>query len=143
MSKDILIGVICGLFMSTISLGAMVLFIFFNRDIYDKLAKRLPQGVSPTLVMLFVLIALPLVWSILGAIGGELYNVAIESAAGSGLGSSNQTFTVGILGLAGLLMLPILFLIIKRKKSGWIFFAVNLFFAGIFGWILPLLADWR
>jgi hypothetical protein len=42
-----------------------------------------------------------------------------------------------------LLMLPALFLIIRRKKLGWLFFTINLIFAGIFGWLLPLLAHWR
>jgi LPXTG-motif cell wall-anchored protein len=61
----------------------------------------------------------------------------------SGLGSSNSIFTVAILCLTVLLMLPALFLIIRRKKLGWLFFTINLMFAGIFGWLLPLLTHWR
>jgi hypothetical protein len=93
--------------------------------------------------MLAVVITLPPASGIFGAIAGALYNVAIDSAPGSGLGSSNQTFTLAILCLTGLLMLPTLFLIIKRKKLGWLLFVINLAFAGIFGWLLPLLAHWR
>jgi hypothetical protein len=33
--------------------------------------------------------------------------------------------------------------IIRRKKLGWLFFVIDLIFAGIFGWLLPLLAHWR
>jgi hypothetical protein len=143
MLMDILAGLVCGLFMGTVFLGALILLFLSNRDIYDRLAKRLPQGIPPTLVMLAVLISLPPAWGIFGAIAGALYNLAIDSAPGSGLGSSNQTFTLAILCLTGLLMLPALFLIIRRKKLSWLLFVINLVFAGIFGWLLPLLANWR
>ena len=129
--------------MGSVSLGAVIFIFFSNRDLYDRIAKRLPQGIPPTLVMLAVVIALPPAWGIFGAIAGALYNVAIDSAPGSGLGSSNQTFTLAILCLTGLLMLPALFLIIKRKKLGWPLFVINLVFAGVLGWLLPLLAHWR
>ncbi len=140
---DILAGLVCGLFMGTVFLGALILVFLSNRDLYDRLARRLPQGIPPTLVILAVVIALPPAWGTFGAIAGALYNLAIDSAPGSGLGSSNQTFTLAILCLTGLLMLPALFLIIRRKKLGWLLFVINLIFAGIFGWLLPLLAHWR
>jgi hypothetical protein len=143
MLMDILAGLVCGLFMGTVFLGALILVFLSNRDLYDRLARRLPQGIPPTLVILAVVIALPPAWGTFGAIAGALYNLAIDSAPGSGLGSSNQTFTLAILCLTGLLMLPALFLIIRRKKLGWLLFVINLIFAGIFGWLLPLLAHWR
>ncbi len=143
MLMDILAGLICGLLLGSVYLGAVIFIFFSNRDLYDRLARRLPQGIPPTLVMLAVVITLPPASGILGAIAGALYNVAIDSAPGSGLGSSNQTFTLAILCLTGLLMLPTLFLIIKRKKLGWLLFVINMAFAGIFGWLLPLLAHWR
>jgi len=140
---DILAGLVCGLFMGTVFLGLLIYIFFTNRDIYDRLAKRLPPGIPPTLVMLSFVVGLPPAWAIFGVITGTLYNVAIDSAPGTGLGSSNQTFTLAILCLTVLLMLPALFLIIKRKKLGWLFFVIDLIFAGIFGWLLPLLAHWR
>jgi len=143
MLMDTVAGLVCGLIMGSVSLGALILVFLSNRDLYDRLARRLPQGIPPTLIMLAVLITLPPAWGIFGVIAGALYNVAIDSAPGSGLGSSNQTFTLAILCLTGLLMLPALFLAIKRKKLGWLLFVINLVFAGIFGWLLPLLANWR
>jgi hypothetical protein len=40
-------------------------------------------------------------------------------------------------------MLPALLLIALRKKWGLLLIVTNSAFAGIFGWILPLLANWR
>jgi hypothetical protein len=143
MLMDILVGIICGLLMGTVSLGALIYIFLTNRDIYDRLAKRLPPGIPPTLVMLSFVVGLPPAWAIFGAIAGALYNMAADASQGAGLGSSNQTFTLAILCLTGLLMLPALFLAIKRKKLGWLLFVINLAFAAIFAWLLPLLAHWR
>ena len=143
MLKDVLAGLICGLLMGSVYLAALIYILYTNRDIYDRLSKRLPQGITPVSVMLALVVGLPLTWGLVGAIAGALYNVAIDSAAGSGLGSSNQLFTLVIIGLTALLMLPALFLIIKRNKWGWPFLATNIIFLGIFGWVLPFLGNWR
>jgi len=143
MLMDVLSGLICGLFMGSVSLGVLIYIFFTNRDIYDRLAKRLPPGIPPTLVMLSCVVGLPPAWAIFGAIAGALYNMAADASPGAGLGSSNSIFTLAIICLTVLLMLPALFFIIKRKKLSWLLFVINLVFAGIFGWLLPLLAHWR
>jgi hypothetical protein len=143
MLRDVLAGLICGLVMGSFYLAALVYIFFTNRDLYDRLAKRLPQGIPPTLVMLSLVVGLPPAWCVVGVIAGALYHGAISAFPGSGLGSSNSIFTVAIIGLTALLMLPDLFLIIKRSKWGWPFFTLNLIFAGIFGWLLPFLGNLR
>jgi hypothetical protein len=143
MLRDILAGLICGLIMGSVFLGALIYIFLTNRDLYDSLAKRLPQGVPPTLVMLSLVVGLPPAWAIFGVIAGALYNLAVDASPGAGLGSSSSIFTLAIICLTVLLMLPAVFLIIRRKKPGWLFFTTNLIFAGLFGWLLPLLANWR
>ena len=144
MLMDILAGLVSGLFLGTISLGGVIFILSTNRNMYDRLAKIIPQGISPTLVMLLAVIVVPPVWGMVGAVAGALYNIAIEASPNAGLGSPNFTFTLAILCLAGLAMLPTPLLILtKRRKWGLLFLIMNLLFAGIFGWILPLLANWR
>jgi len=143
MLMDVVAGLICGLLMGSISLAALIYIFLTNRDLYDRLAKRLPAGIPPTLVMLSLVVGAPPAWCMFGAIAGALYHMAVGSSPGAGLGSSSSVFTLAIICLTVLLMLPALFLIIRRKKLGWLFFTANLIFAGIFGWILPLLAHWR
>lgn len=142
--QDILAGIVCGLVMGTVSLGAVIFILFSSRDLYERLARRLPAGISPTLVMLAALFAVPPAWGMFGVVAGALYNTAVESAPDSGLGSSNQVFTVAILIFAALAMLPaLILLLLKRRKWGYLLIVTNLFFAAIFGWLLPLLANWR
>jgi len=143
MLRDILAGLVCGLIMGSVSLGALIYVFLTNRDLYDRLAKRLPQAVPPTLVMLSLVVGMPPAWTIFGAIAGALYNLAADASPGAGLGSSSSIFTLAIICLTVLLMLPAVFLIIRRKKLGWLFLITNLIFAGLFGWLLPLLAHWR
>ena len=143
MLRDILAGLVCGLIMGSVSLGALIYVFLTNRDLYDRLAKRLPQAVPPTLVMLSLVVGMPPAWTIFGAIAGALYNLAVDASPGAGLGSSSSIFTLAIICLTVLLMLPAVFLIIRGKKLGWLFLITNLIFAGLFGWLLPLLAHWR
>jgi len=141
---DILAGLVCGLAMGTVSLGAGILILFTGRDLYERLSRRLPQGISPTIIMLATLFAVPPLWGVFGAIAGLLYNIATESAPGSGLGSYNSVFTLAILILAALAMLPAMaLLLLKRRKWGALLIVMNIAFAAIFGWLLPLLANWR
>lgn len=143
MLTDILAGIVCGLVMGTVFLGAGIIIIFTNRDIYDRLAKRLPPYITPAMVMVSLLIAVPPGWGSFGAIAGALYNWATDAAPGAGYGSSNSTFTLAIICATVLAMLPTLFIILTRRKWGWLLLVLNLFFAAIFGWLLPLLAHWR
>ena len=137
---DILAGVICGLLMATVFLGVGVYIVFSNRDIYDRLSKFLPQGISPTLVMLFFLIAVPPSWALFGVIAGLLYRLVDESSPNAGLGSHNFTFTLAILCFSALVTLILLFI---RKRLVCLGLITTIAFAGIFGWLLPMLASWR
>ena len=143
MLRDILAGLVCGLIMGSVYLGALIYIFLTNRDLYDRLAKRLPPGVPPTLVMLSLVVGLPPAWCVLGIIAGAFYNLAVDAAPGAGLGSSSFIFTMAIIILTVLLMLPATFLVIRRKKLGWLFFATNLVFAGLFGWLIPFIGHSR
>jgi len=140
MGMDMLAGVICGLVMGTVLLGVGVYFVFKNRDIYDHLSGLLPKGISPTMVMLGFVIGLPPVWALLGIIAGLIYNVIGGSDPEAGLGSSNYIFTVIMLCLSGFTMLLVLLI---RRRILWQGLIISVSFAGIFGWLLPLLANWR
>ena len=91
--------------------------------------------------MLLIVIIVPPTWGLFGAVAGFLYNMAEEFYPDSGLGSSNFTFTLAILILS--LLLTSIMLLFRRKIPPKLSLPVVLTLAGIFGWILPLLANWR
>ncbi len=135
---DILAGVVSGLLMGTVFLGAGVFLLVSNPDIYERLAQRFHENMSPTLVMLSIVIAVPPLCGMFGGIAGLLYRVAEDSLPDAGLGSSNLAFTAAILSLATLVVLILLF---TRKKAIRLGLIMSIAFAGLFGWILPLLAN--
>jgi len=140
MLTDILAGVVCGFLMGTVFLGVGIYILVSNRDIYDRLGKSLPQGLSPGAIMLFFVIAVPPSWALFGVIAGWLYRLADVSSPNAGLGSSNFTFTLAILCFSALVTLILLFI---RKRLVWLGLITTIAFAGIFGWLLPMLASWR
>ncbi len=137
---DFLAGVVSGLVMGTVFLGVGIYVVFANRDMYDRLSRSLPQGISPTVVMLGFVIGMPPLWSILGGIAGLLFWLVDNSFPNAGLGSSNLIFTVVILCLAAL---AILVMLIAGKRILRLGLIVSISFAGVFGWLMPLLANWR
>lgn len=126
--------------MGTICLGVGIYILMSNRDMYDRLSKFLPQGLSPIVVMLGLVISVPPVWVLLGAIAGLAYRLVDDSFPNAGLGSPNFVFTVAILCIAAL---ATLILLLIRKRLVWLGLLINIAFAGIFGWLLPMLANWR
>jgi len=138
MLMDILAGIICGLAVGTVCLGVGVYYVMANRDIYDRLGKRLPEGISPTIVMLGFVAGVPPVLAVLGAICGMIFGLFEDAYPDSGLGSSNFVFTVAVLGLSALASLV---LIAVRRRLARLGLVVIIAFAGVFGWLLPLIAS--
>jgi len=141
MLNDILAGVVAGLIFSTVLLGDGVFILLTNRDMHDRLSKALKPPLTPLTVMLGTAFGIPPVSVIIGAVGGIVYNVISEAYPGGGLGSPNLVFTAIALGIAGILALIVL--LVRNKLITIPGLITCVAFAGIFGWILPLIADWR
>ncbi len=140
MLMDILAGLLTGLIMSTVFLGAFIYLLASNRDAYERLAERLPSGISPLVFLLVVVFGIPPVWMVLGAIAGLAFNLIESAAPDGGLGSGNLLVTIIALCIG--VLAAILSFVLKRDFSG-TSLLVALAFAGIFGWLLPLLGEWR
>ncbi|MFC1974169.1 hypothetical protein ACFLU2_02315 [Chloroflexota bacterium] len=136
---EVLAGLICGLIMGLIFLGAGIAILFFNPDLAKRIAERLPSNISPNLVMLFYVIAVPPFWGLLGVLAGLIYRVVNDSFPNGGMGSPNFVFTLAILSLT--LVTLSLFTLIRRKML-WLPLIIGIAFTGIFGWIIPLLSKW-
>lgn len=126
--------------MGTVFLGVGVYIIISHRDLYDRLGKTLPQALPPSAVMLLFVFSVPPLCGITGAFGGLLYHLAEDSSPDGGIGSSNLIFTSSVLGIAALAFILIALI---RKAALKYCLPVIIAFAVIFGWILPLLGNWR
>jgi hypothetical protein len=137
---DILGGMLCGLIMSTVFLGVLVYVLIKNKDAYDRLASALPAGFSATLVLLLIVFGIPPFGIMLGIIAGLIYHAVEAVAPDPGLGSSNFVITIAALCVTALSLITVL---VSRRSLARLGLIVGLAFAGIFGWLLPFLGDWR
>ncbi|HEY49625.1 MAG TPA: hypothetical protein G4O13_06230 [Dehalococcoidia bacterium] len=127
--------------MGIVFLGVVTYIISTHRDLYDRLAERLPPTLTPTIFMLIIVIILPPVWGLFGLVAGALYHLAEDLYPDGGLGSPNFTFTLAIIILS--LILTSLVILIRRRVSWRLGLIVTGTLACIFGWLLPLLANLR
>ena len=130
-------GAASGLLMASVFVGAGVIMLFvIVKDPppgFGPLFERVPPG---TLVLSGVVMAYP-VWGIIGAVMGLLYKISTEQAPGSGIGSPNLVFTLGVVVVSVMMSAPFVVLL-WRVVAGVLAIAVS--FTAIFGWFLPFFA---
>ena len=140
MLMDILGGMLCGLVMSTVLLGVLIYVLIKNKDAYERLANALPSGLSATLALLLIVFGIPPFGIMLGIIAGLIYHAVDAVAPDPGLGSGNFVITIAVLCVTTLSLITLL---VSRRSLARLGLIVGLAFAGIFGWLLPFLGDWR
>ena len=135
--NEVIAGAASGLLMASVFVCAGVLMLFpIVKDPspeFQAVFKKFPPG---SLVLSVVILAYP-TWGIVGAVSGLLYRISAEEASGSGLGSPNLVFTLGVVIVAVMMSAPFAVLL-KRVVAGVLAIAVA--FIGIFGWFLPYFA---
>jgi len=140
MLMDILAGTVCGLAFASVMLGASVWLLMKNKDAYQRLNGVLPGRLTPGIAMLLTVLAIPPFFGVLGAIAGLLFWLASRSLPDGGLGSSNFVYTLAVLCIGAIVAGAIVAL---RRRVDWFALTLDIAFIGVFGWLLPLLANWR
>ena len=135
----LLIGTACGLFMGT--LFTMVWAVALATP--GRLPARGPRVLVRAPGSMSMAVLLPLVvmggWGIVGGFLGALYLAVNEIAPRDGFGSPNGVFTIAVcLFTVNALILGALW---TRRKAWWEGYGVGLAFVGVFGWLMPWLAD--
>ena len=130
-------GLASGMFMAHIfiTVGCLTLF-FAIKDPPPALAATLARFPPGVFVMSLVIFSYP-VWAIIGTVLSFVFIASQNAVPGSGLGSPNLAYTVGVSVVTILLTLPIIILA-RRFWTG--VACIALFSIATFGWMLPLLA---
>ena len=135
--SDLIAGAASGLLMASVFVGVTPIMLFFLAKDPSPFLRSVLDKVPPiAITMALVVLAYP-TWSVIGAIIGVLYRVSATEAPGGGIGSPNLAFTLSITVAAVMMAAPLMFLL-RRVVLG--VAALALTFAGVFGWLLPLLA---
>ena len=134
----VIAGAASGLFMASvfISVGSIILFIIAKNPT-PTLKAVLVKVPYMTLVVGLVALSYP-VWVVFGVALGLLYRAMEGVEPGNAFGSPNVLFTAIVVGATPILSVPpaILF---RRVLVGVSVLAIT--FMGVFGWLLPLLAE--
>ena len=93
--------------------------------------------VSSALVAVPISIGAMLGWTMAGLVLGLFWIAGDFDTKASGLGSPSWQFTL-IMAVLALLPLPPLVLFVRRYW--WLWASMSLLFAGLFGWVMPVLA---
>ena len=98
---------------------------------------RLPEGLALPALTMGLALAGQLLWGLLGLLFGGVY-WAVRSEAANGLGSPAWGYTLAVLLLAGLSAAAA----VTLQPQWWRRAALlALAFAGVFGWLIPHLAE--
>ena len=135
--SEVIAGAASGLFMASVFVMAGVMMMFaIVRDPppeFQPILKKFPPG---GLVMSVVVLSYP-IWGVLGALMGLLYKISTEEAPGSGIGSPNLVFTLGVMVVSVMMAAPFMVLL-RRVLAGVL--AITVASIGVFGWFLPYFA---
>ena len=134
----VIAGATSGLFMASvfISIGPVMLF-FLAKDPAPALRAVMARVSSMTFVMGIVVLSYP-TWAVFGAAMGLLYRASEGSDPSGGLGSPNIAFTAAVVVAAAILSVPPAILL-RRVLLGVV--GLTATFMGVFGWLMPLLAE--
>ena len=118
-----------------VAISPVMLFLL-AKDPSPALRSVLDRVPPMTMMMGMLVLAYP-TWAVIGIALGLLYRASSNEATTGGLGSPNLGFTAAVTLAAIVLSLPPAVLL-RRVLAG--VAAMAFAFAGVFGWLLPLLA---
>ena len=96
------------------------------------------REVSAALVAVPISIGAMLGWTMIGLVLGALWLVGDFESKGGAFGSPSWQFTL-IVAVLALLPLPPLIMFVRRYW--WLWTVMSMLFAGLFGWVMPVLAE--
>jgi hypothetical protein len=137
--SDVLAGFVCGYILALLSVPLVALAILRLRPRTPFLARAVPEQV-PVVALTVVLFGFTfLFWTALGIVLGLILMGLEERAPEGGLGSPSLAFTLIIVVVSALACMPA---VVLPKPTRRYVLASALVFVGVFGWLMPYLAQW-
>ena len=132
--SEVVAGAASGFLMGMVfvGVGAMMLFALVS-DPPRILRYLLDQAHVVNLAVPLAFLSMA-IWGVIGLIMGLLYRQSLQEAPGSGIGTQNLVYTLGVVVVAAV-MAPPIFILMRRVLKGLLVMLLG--FVGIFGWFLP------
>ena len=135
--EAVIAGWVAGYAMAVVTTFALT-FLAWRASNSPAFERWISREVSPALVAVPVSLGAVLGWTIVGLVLGSIYSVGDMASQRGALGSPSAPFTLAMAILGALPLLP---LIALWSRYWWLWAGLSLCFAGLFGWLMPVLAS--
>jgi hypothetical protein len=98
----------------------------------------LDQEVPSAMFAVPISIGMLIIWTMIGLVIGSAYELGNLADQPAMLGSPSGPFTIAMVIIA---LLPLPPLMVLFRRWWWVWLSLSVSFAGLFGWVMPLLAD--
>lgn len=121
-------------------IASTLAFIFLLTRIRDSgfVERWVPRDVPGGVLAIPLFTAAAVGWSFFGLLAGSLYEVGGFATKPGFAGAPSGAFLLIILALAWLPLPPLLMF---GRRFWWLWCGLSVTFIGLFGWLMPLLAD--
>jgi hypothetical protein len=137
--SEVLAGLVCGYVLALISTPLVALALLRLRSRVRFLSIAVPKQ-APVVALSVVLLWFTfLLWTALGMVFGLILSGFNDRVPEGGLGSPNLAFTLFTLFWAVVAFAP---LALPLRTARQYVLASAIVFAGVFGWLMPYLAEW-
>jgi len=130
-------GFLCGYALSVIATPAFALALVRGRVHSPFIQRAMPEGTNLAALSIVLHVFLLLVLTAIGMLLGVLLYGLENNRPDGGLGSPNRVYTIVILAIAAIAILP-LAIVLPRQRLGLL--AMGAVFAVTFGWLMPYLS---
>ena len=130
-------GWVCGYGMSILSTFALV-YMGWKATGMGVFGRWFPEGTSMVALAVLGSVGTVFAWTMAGMVLGSAYEVLELRNTGGVLFAPSAVF---LIAMAAFALMPLPFLLLVWPRSWWLFVAMSLGFAGLFGWTMPLLAE--
>ena len=129
-------GWVAGYAMALLSTAALT-YVFTRRRL-EAVQRWLGEGAHSVLVAVPVSIGMFVGWTMVGLGIASVYEVTGLASQPDVLGSPSAPFLVGVAALA---VMPLPLLLLLWGREWWLWCGMSAAFLGLFGWLMPLLAE--
>jgi hypothetical protein len=137
--SEVLAGFICGYALALGSAPLVALALLRLRSRVPTVARAVPEQV-PVVALTVVIFGFTfLLWSALGIVFGLTLKGLEERAPEGGLGSPSLAFTLVIVFACAVACIPPALMLRSGRRY---VIAAAVVFVGVFGWLMPYLAQW-
>jgi hypothetical protein len=96
------------------------------------------EGASTMLVAIPISIGTFFLWTMIGLVIGSVYELGEMGQQPNLLGSPSGSFLAGVTVVA---VMPLPVLILLGRRFWWLWIGMSASFVGLFGWLMPLMAE--